>query len=495
MYIREIHIENIRGFDVLHLDLDRGEGTYAGWTVIAGRNGTGKSTLLKAIALSVAGPDVARQLQESFAGWVREGQPEGSILTLLESSVADWIGGEHEESTLFWTGLDLGVDPAGPQPRMNESNRKILLAPSISEPTDPAHQSHKYRGPWEANPSGWFIAGYGPHRRLGFVDGSEQPSFAKARLSSLFDENATLAEAIRWLKDIHARRLDLIERRDRLRAALPRKSDSAAARGPWRYGVPTGRGPARLPDLGELEELQRLQDSVLALLGDGLLPDGYQIVDFNMDGLWVERDGVLLALQSLSDGYRAVVALVLDIVRQMHACFPKFVVESKAGRVAVPHSGVILIDEIEAHLHVSWQKRIGSWLVEHFPNIQFIVTTHSPFICQAASPKGLIRLSAPGSGERAEHVSDELFNIVVNGSADDAVMTELFGRERPYSDAAETLREEISALESRLIQGKATKPEKAKLKKLSSKLPRNMSAEVENALRKLSVQLEAKKGG
>ena len=70
MYVREIHIENVRGFDEVHLDLDRGGGKYAGWTVIAGPNGTGKSTLLRAIALAVAGPSMANKLVQSFAGWV-----------------------------------------------------------------------------------------------------------------------------------------------------------------------------------------------------------------------------------------------------------------------------------------------------------------------------------------------------------------------------------------------------------------------------------------
>lgn len=79
MYIREIHIENVRGFDEVHLNLDRGGGTYAGWTVIAGPNGTGKSTLLKAVALSVAGPFTASKLERSFAGWVRDGTLRAGI--------------------------------------------------------------------------------------------------------------------------------------------------------------------------------------------------------------------------------------------------------------------------------------------------------------------------------------------------------------------------------------------------------------------------------
>lgn len=62
MYIQKITIENIRGFDNVDLDLTRPDGSYAGWTVIAGRNGSGKTTLLRAVALSVAAVSTALTL-------------------------------------------------------------------------------------------------------------------------------------------------------------------------------------------------------------------------------------------------------------------------------------------------------------------------------------------------------------------------------------------------------------------------------------------------
>ena len=89
MSVREIHIENIRGFDEAHLDLDRGCGKYAGWTVIAGPNGTGKSTLLRAIALAVAGPSMANKVVQSFVGWIREGAREAKASLLLVSAPGD----------------------------------------------------------------------------------------------------------------------------------------------------------------------------------------------------------------------------------------------------------------------------------------------------------------------------------------------------------------------------------------------------------------------
>jgi hypothetical protein len=180
-----------------------------------------------------------------------------------------------------------------------------------------------------------------------------------------------------------------------------------------------------------------------------------------------------------------VTALVLDLVKQLYACFGAFELASEAGALIVPYAGVVLIDEIDIHLHVSWQQRIGFWLKEHFPNIQFIVTTHSPFVCQAADPKGLIRLPAPGTNERAEHVSDELFKLIVNGGADDAAMTALFGLERPYSDRSEALRCRVAELEARVIRGSVTPAEEAELARLVAELPTTGSAMVEQALRNL----------
>lgn len=182
----------------------------------------------------------------------------------------------------------------------------------------------------------------------------------------------------------------------------------------------------------------------------------------------------------------------MDIVRQLYLCFGELKIKTSKDDLGsfqqVLHDGIVLIDEVELHLHVSWQKRIGFWLKRHFPNIQFIVTTHSPFVCQAADLRGLIRLPAPGEDRPAEHVSEDLYNTVVNGSVDDAVLTELFGLETPYSEPAERLREDVARLEAKLQTGKASDRDRSELKDLRSRLPQNLSTDVEQALRKLAAE-------
>ena len=91
MYISRVRIENIRCFgsgeQAVDLDLRRPDGSYAGWTVIAGRNGAGKTTFLRALALITVGLPGTWAFQESSMEWVRHGAAEGiARLVLLPDS-------------------------------------------------------------------------------------------------------------------------------------------------------------------------------------------------------------------------------------------------------------------------------------------------------------------------------------------------------------------------------------------------------------------------
>ena len=79
MFIDKVTLKNIRGFRDLEFSLSRGAGVYSGWTVFTGDNGSGKSSLLKAIAVALTGKETARALQPSFHRWIRDGQHNASI--------------------------------------------------------------------------------------------------------------------------------------------------------------------------------------------------------------------------------------------------------------------------------------------------------------------------------------------------------------------------------------------------------------------------------
>ena len=89
-----------------------------------------------------------------------------------------------------------------------------------------------------------------------------------------------------------------------------------------------------------------------------------------------EAPNIPLNLQQLSDGYRTMLALVMDLARRM--ALANDGVPLAEGKTILHAPGIVLIDEIELHLHPSWQQTVLPRLMDIFPNVQFIVTTHSP---------------------------------------------------------------------------------------------------------------------
>lgn len=417
VYISSIRVSNIRGFhDTRNVDLNltRPDGTHAGWTVLAGRNGSGKTSLLRAVALAIGGPGVARNLVPDFENWVTLSRHVGTVdVQLVHDVASDKLGGSGRAAKSFWAGLEWQMPNSD-----TVVKHRTGVQPSLREHIYRGSKTAR-RGPWLDNPSGWFCAAYGPFRRLAGGAGDTQRLMLSpgpvARLVSLFHEDASLAEGVSWLIEQHLRTLE----------------DRPGAR--------------------------ELRDSALAILGDGLLPDNYQIRRVDSDGLWVGSGGHDFPLREMSDGYRTIASLVVDILKQLNEAYGTLSVSSSVSRPTVDLPGVVIIDEIDAHLHVTWQKRIGTWLKTHFPNIQFIVTTHSPYICQDADEGGLIKLPGPEDSEPPRVVDRHLYERVVYGSGDDAILSDLFGLETPYSPAAESLRAELVQLEVRVINGSVTK--------------------------------------
>jgi energy-coupling factor transporter ATP-binding protein EcfA2 len=156
------------------------------------------------------------------------------------------------------------------------------------------------RSPWTGDARGWFCAGYGPFRRLTGKFDRDRHDRAVRRLATLFDEEASLAEGVSWLVQ---QQLRVYEERDGARDLL---------------------------------------NAVLGVLGDGLLPDGYQVDGVDSDGLWVVKGDRRFPLREMSDGYRTVTALVVDIINQIYDAFGELAFE---GSVITAPS-VVLIDAV-----------------------------------------------------------------------------------------------------------------------------------------------------
>lgn len=87
----------------------------------------------------------------------------------------------------------------------------------------------------------------------------------------------------------------------------------------------------------------------------------------------VEKNGIQINVSQLSDGEKCTMALFGDLARRLAIANPML-------ENPLLGEGVVLIDEVELHMHPSWQRQILSKLSETFPNIQFIITTHSPIV-------------------------------------------------------------------------------------------------------------------
>ena len=103
--------------------------------------------------------------------------------------------------------------------------------------------------------------------------------------------------------------------------------------------------------------------------------------------LLLDKNGMTLDVRQLSDGERGLLALVFDLARRLSQANPKLDDPLREGQ------GIVLIDELDLHLHPGWQRTVMAKLTKTFPNCQFIATTHSPQIIGECDPAGLILLT------------------------------------------------------------------------------------------------------
>jgi transcriptional regulator with XRE-family HTH domain len=117
-------------------------------------------------------------------------------------------------------------------------------------------------------------------------------------------------------------------------------------------------------------------------------------------------------------GYKTLIAWMVDLASRMFDRYP-----DSPNPLAEP--AVVLIDEIDLHLHPKWQRTLMSYLSERFPNTQFIATAHSPLVVQAASDANVVLLRREG-----DHVVIDNNMKDIHGWRVDQILTsDLFGLE------------------------------------------------------------------
>jgi energy-coupling factor transporter ATP-binding protein EcfA2 len=412
MYLKSVTLSNIRSIDDLTWEVSVPK---PGWNVIIGDTGAGKSTFLRAIALVLVGPSEAAALRQNWDEWLRVGKPGGRIEINADFNEAyDKFTGRGARTKNWWLQAAL---------RFTRSEAGAVLEGSGQEPE---------RTLWGTG-AGWFSASYGPFRRFtGGDKDQEKLYYARPKLArhlSVFGESVALSECLEWLKLLQFKKLE------------------------------------KDPEGDLLDPLVKFINQ------PGFLPHETRVVSVSSKGV-VFRDGNQcdVAIEQLSDGFRSILSMTLELIRQLAATYEADVLFSRdANHVDVP--GVVLIDEIDAHLHPAWQRRIGPWLSEHFPKLQFIVTTHSPFICQAAEVGTIYQLARPGSDAPSRMVEGIERDRLIYGSILEAYGTGMFGDGAVRSAASLEKMQRLAELNQKELAQPLTNAEASERNELRAILP------------------------
>jgi predicted ATP-binding protein involved in virulence len=197
-------------------------------------------------------------------------------------------------------------------------------------------------------------------------------------------------------------------------------------------------------------ELSALQDNEPARLKAQLIKrtvskfmEGWESIYYSFeDEMLMATRGNLknrqnLPFSYLSDGQRNIIGIVADIAYRCALLNPKFGLDA-----ASMTPGVVLIDELDLHLHPNWQKSIVHKLKEAFPNVQFITTTHSPFIVQSLESEELINL-------------DKITDVQPKDLSLEEVSENIMGVDGPYATENEDM-EKLSAEYLQLLNSSKT---------------------------------------
>ncbi len=145
-----------------------------------------------------------------------------------------------------------------------------------------------------------------------------------------------------------------------------------------------------------------------------------------------------VSLTELSSGYRTMLAWVLNLARNLYE-------DPAPGYDGLDSPAVVLVDEIDLHLHPRWQRDLIPRLSILFPNAQFIVTAHSPLIVQAVPDAHIVVLRREG-----DHVViDNNPKAVLGWRVDQLLTSDLFGLESARPPALDALLEERRQLLSK----------------------------------------------
>lgn len=401
MYLQELRIDGVKRFRDFKLSFKQGEKDLKKITVLIGENGTGKTSILQAIALAATG---SRRLNDiASSAWLESfaDQRHRGMNTMIEASfrvswdsriLSSWVEKRGEEGSLLG-GADLGDMPA-----------------FVAKVDVLARERDK-------DAPGYFVAAYGTNRFLPTTIGERIPrGYSVDRLRSLFPAKSGFGAELISLRFID-HFADEKDKRLQFAKVLSQV----------------------MKELGIFDELKRIE-----LRGSGGVRSSRDLA--NRFEIRVGSSTLKLTALALSHGFQSTLAWIADLIGHLILDGQPDPKEAK---------GIVLVDEIDLYLHPPRQVRLIRALKKTFPKLQFIVTTHSPLVLCGIDPEEdqVVRLlEDPETGDivqNSEMVEDP--RLLTGGE----LLQQYFGIDDVHPDADHKLLREYVYLAANPFRTKA----------------------------------------
>jgi len=366
LYIRSLELENVRCFGKKQkIDFTLPDGKIAQWTVILGDNGSGKTTILRSIVSMLPSP-------QSFLH--KRSHLETDYNLSINNGWKNAWNLKHKDGEKSST-LSLLIQECE-MPFSDEGSIQMKLEHSQNHSTESDRDSVSFTSFYNTQVfSPVYCFAYGANRKVGSKSLSGDKLLEASE--SLFNDEALLQNSEEYFLQIDY--------------------DNAKSR----------KGSS---------EIDRVKELLIKVL-----PSGVKDIKVVKKGrlqrqVQVETQFGWVPINELSLGYKTTIAWLIDFATKM-------IYYNEKSSKPFSEPAILVLDEIDLHMHPAWHREIIEKLSELFPNTQFIVTAHSPLIAQAALDSNLVLLKRSGDQIRVVNEPD----IVKSWRIDQVLISDLFG--------------------------------------------------------------------